>query len=364
MAKELSASGETADAWTEEADAVSLPRLDEIAALPRPSNLGEAYSEREYAALAHEQEVLWSAEGEERGRTLRAQARGLDGAAAGVQVLLVGQEEELRQARVDYLHAARVLSPYTRREPGGKLRYWACWLVLVLGDMAGVWASAVSWGDVPYIAFGQALASGVAAGCAGLVGLEVKYLRMAKMRQRDPDSLSEDERRYIRLFSGDTDKGLGLVGLVGVVSLGVVLLVAFGIFTLRDSVEGGAAGVTFGCLGAATALASYLLAFSAGDEVSDLVYAKEKRARRAEARYQRLASSSAVRQRAEAEEAARSVQTESVLRGQAAAWRMEALNWRVQRQNPQILGHGFPADGHVVGRRDRQHFEYVNGDER
>ncbi|WP_267244034.1 hypothetical protein [Streptomyces sp. PR69] len=364
MAKELAASGEPAETWTEEADAISLPRLDEIAALARPGNIGEAYSEREYAALAREQEVLWSAEGEEQGRPLRTQARGLDGAAAGVQILLVGQEEELRQAREDYLHAARVLSPHTRREPGGKLRYWVCWLILVLGDMAGVWASAVSWGDVPYIAFGQALASGVAAGCAGLVGLEIKYLRMARMRQRDANSLSDDERRYIRLFSGDTDKGLGLVGLVGVVSLGVVLLAASGVYVLRGITEGAAAGLTFGCLAAATAAGSFLLGFSAGDEVSDLVYAKERRARRAEARYQKLAASSAVKQRAEAEEAARSVQTESVLRGQAAAWRMEALNWRVQRNNPQVLGHGFPAEGHVVGRRDRQHFEHVNGDVR
>jgi hypothetical protein len=159
-------------------------------------------------------------------------------------------------------------------------------------------------------------------------------------------------------------KGVGLTGLVGAASLAVVLLLAFGISTLRGSVEGGAAGVTFGLLAAATALGSFLLGYSAGDEVADLLTAMGKRARQAERRYLKVAGSKAVQRRAEAEEAARSIQTEFMLRGQAAAWRVESLSWRIQRNNAQIFGHGFPAEDHVVGRRDRQRCECVGGDER
>jgi hypothetical protein len=57
--------------------------------------------------------------------------------------------------------------------------------------------------------------------------------------------------------------------------------------------------------------------------------------------------------RAEAEEGARSIQAEYQLRGQAAAKRVKSLGWRVQRRNPQVLGHGYPAGepGRIIVRR-------------
>ncbi|RFS84149.1 hypothetical protein D0T12_18500 [Actinomadura spongiicola] len=344
--------GAEVTAWTDEADAVSLPRLDEVGGLVRPGNIGVSYAEREYAALAGEQEASWAAEGEQRARPWLIRAHGLAAAVAADQVVLAACAQELQQAKADYQHAVRVLLPYARREPGAKWRYALCWPVLVLGDMSGVWAAAVMHGEVPVIAFGQALASGVAAGCAGLVGSEFKALRMARARVREPDSLTEDERRYQRLFAG-TDRGAGLVGLVGVVSLVVAALLAVGIALLRTSTEGIAAGAMFGLLAAATALASFLLGYWAADEVADLVATLGKRARRAERRYLQVAKSKAIMQRAETEEAARSVRMECALRGQAAARRVASLSWRIQRNNPQVFGHGFPAEDHVVGRRDR-----------
>lgn len=343
----------SAGAWTQEADAISLVRLDEVGALPRPSTISESYGEREYAALAAEQGASWSAEGEQQARPLLAAARGLDSAANAFAVLLAVQEEEVRQAAADYQHAVRVLSAYARREPGAKWRYWWCWITLIIGDLCGVWATAIMFGEVPWTAFGQALASGVAAGSSGLIGTEIKYLRLARARQRDPDALTEDERRYVRLFSGGTDKGLGLVALVGLVSVVVVLLVACGVWLLRASVEGSAAGFTFGLLAAATALGSFLLGYSSGDDIADLLAAVDKRVRRAEQRYVELAACGALKQRAEAEESARSVRAECELRGQAATARIESLSARIMRNNPQVFGHGFPAEGHGVGRRDR-----------
>jgi hypothetical protein len=343
------------ETWTQEADAVSLPRLDEVGGHARPSGVGVTYAEQEYHALADEQELIWPAEGERIARPFQERARGLERMAAGAEFLLSEQEDEAHRARADYQHAAWVLSPYMRREPGAKLRYWTCWPVLWFGDTAGVWSAAVTNGDIPSIAFGQALASGLAAACAGLVGAELKYIRMAKARQRDPESLDEDEKRYRRLFAG-IDKGAGVVKLIGFFSLVVVALVAVGIFNLRASIEGNASGLTFGLLAAATAIGSGLLGYSAADEVADLLSGMDKRVHKAERRYLKLARSSVFRNKARAEEAARSIRDEYQLRAQAAGKRVESLSWRVQRRNPQVLGHGYPVgeQGGVIGRRTRR----------
>ncbi|CAM3722626.1 hypothetical protein [Nocardiopsis rhodophaea] len=353
-------SASSVDAWTEQADAVSLPRLDENGALTRPKNIGETYAEQEYRALGEEQLASWAAEGEQTARSHVMRARCLERRAAAVEALLVLQEEKVRHAQAAYEHAVRVLSPYVRREPWAKVRYLICWPLLVLGDTAGILAAAVAFGDVPLNALGVALAAGVAAGCSGLVGSEVKHLRNARTRQRDPETFSEDERRYQRLFSGTPDRGIGLVGLVGVVSLLVVALLAVGVFLLRGALEGAASGLTFGCLAAATALGSFLLAYSAGDEVADVLDALKKRARQAEARLRKLAGDAAIRQRAEADAAARSMYAEHAARGQAAAHRMASLRYRLQRNNPGVLGHGFPAhEPSGVGRRVRSHNGFV-----
>ncbi|MDL2081964.1 hypothetical protein QNN03_36620 [Streptomyces sp. GXMU-J15] len=343
------------EAWEQEADTVSLPRLDEVGGHPRPSGIGVTYAEQEYHTLADEQELLWPAEGERTARPYQERARGLDRVAAGMEFLLSEQENEVRQARSDHQHATFILTPYMRREPGAKLRYWICWPVLWFGDTAGVWSASVAIGDVPSIAFGQSLASGLAAACAGLVGAELKYIRMAIARQRDPESLTDDEARYARLFT-DTDHGGRISRLVGFLSLVVMALLAVGIFNLRGSTEGTASGLTFGLLAAATAIGSGLLSYSAADEVADLLAGMEKRTSKAERRYLKLANSRAFRNKARAEEAARSIRDEYQLRAQAAGKRVESLSWRVQRRNPQVLGHGFPVgeQGGVIGRRTRR----------
>ncbi|HEX3786117.1 MAG TPA: hypothetical protein VHX38_41245 [Pseudonocardiaceae bacterium] len=338
-----------------EADAVSLRRFDEIGGHPRPAGIGRTYAELEYDALADEQELAWPAEGERDARPFAARARGLDSPAAATEFLLAQSEKEVQAAHVDYQHAGKILTPYVRHESWAKLRYWICWPVLWLGDMAGVWSAAVANGDIPAIAFGQACAAGLAGACAGLVGAELKHRQMMRARQRDPETLTEDERRYQGLFTGGTG-GVGVVKLVGGLSVTVVVLLAVAIFNLRSSVEGTAAGLTFGLLAAATAIASGLLGYSAADEVADLLATMAKRVARAEKRHVRLGATPAIKARAEADETARSIQAEYGLRGQAAGKRVESLNWRVMRRNAQVVGHGFPTgeQSGVIGRRPRR----------
>ena len=331
---------------------VSLPRLDEVGGHPRPSGLGVTYAEQEYHALADEQELTWPAEGERAARRYQVRARGCDRASAATAFLLGESEQDVREAHADHQHAARVLMPYVRRGPGEKLRYWLCWPLLWFGDTAGVWSAAVIHGEIVYIAFGQAFAAGLAAVCAGLVGSELKDLRMARARRRDAESLSEDELRYRRLFTG-TDEGVGIVKLIGLLSLTVVALLAVGIFALRSGIEGSLSGLTFGLFAAATAIGSGLLGYSASDEVADLLSALAKHARRAEKRHLKFASASSLKLQAEADETARSILAEYQLRGQAAGKRVESLGWRIQRRNAQVLGHGYPAGepGGIIVRR-------------
>jgi hypothetical protein len=348
-------SDSSVDAFYDEADAVVLPRLDEVGGHPRPANIGVTYAEGEYHALADEQEHAWPAEGEREARSSQVRARGLDPAAAATEFLLAENRKDVQQAHADHQHAVRVLAPYVRREPWAKLRYWLCWPVLWFGDTAGVWSAAITHGDLPSAAFGQALAAGLAAACAGLVGSEIKDIRMAAGRRRDPESLTTDEQRYSRLFAGE-DQGVGIVKLVAFLSVMVAALVAVGISTLRSGIEGSSAGLTFGLLAVATALASALLGYSAADEVADQLATAAKRVRRAEKRHVQLATASPPKMRAEADETARSIKAEYALRGRAASKRVESLAMRVMRRNPQVLGHGYPAgeQSGVVGRRARR----------
>lgn len=344
-----------AETWTQRADAVSIPLINEAHAQPRPASIGSAYVQDEYQALGEEQTHLWSAGGEQTARSHQVQAKGLGPATSAVVGLLTDSKKAATAAHADHQHAAKVLTPLVSREPGAKIRYWTCWPLLILGDMAGVWSAAVSLGDIPFIAFWQALASGLAAGCAGLVGAELKNIRLARARRRDPASLSEDEQRYRHLFIGG-NQGLGIVKLIGALSLLVVGLIAVGIFALRSTIEGSTSGLTFGLLAAATAIASGLLGYATADEVADLLATTQKRVRQAEKQYLRLASSKTPKVQAEAEEAARSILAEYQQRGKAAEKRVDSLSSRVLWRNAHVFGHGYPAgeQGGVIGRRSRR----------
>ncbi|TNC23709.1 hypothetical protein [Amycolatopsis alkalitolerans] len=346
---------DTTESWEETADAVVLQRIDEADSRPRPTNVATFYSEEEYERLAEEQERLWSAEGEREARGHTVRVSGLDAAADAALDLLAESKKAVAAAYEDHLHASRVLTPHVRRESGAKLRYRMVWPLLVLGEASGIWSAAISWGDIPWIAAGQALSAGLAGASAGLVGSELKRLQLARTRRRDPDSLTEDERRYERLFTG-SEKTPGIVKLIGFVSVLVAALLAVAVFALRSSVEGSSSGLTYALIAFATALASGLLGYQAADEVADLLATYVKQVKRAERHHRQLAGDTAIADRAEAVEAARSTQAEAALRGQAASKRVASLSFRILRRNPGAVGHGYPsgdASG-VIGRRARR----------
>ncbi|HEU5156146.1 MAG TPA: hypothetical protein VFU43_04060 [Streptosporangiaceae bacterium] len=347
--------GVSVNAATREADATSIQRVDEAGALPRPSGLTSLYTEEEYGALAAEQDHLWSAEGERQARPHHLRTRGSDVPAQAVRFLLGESEKAVRAAYEDYFHAVRVLGPYVRREPWAKLRYALVWPILALGDASGVLSAAIALGDVPWVAAGQALSAGLAGACSGLVGAEIRHAQSARMRRREAKQLTADQRRFERLFA-TADHGLGVVKLVGLVSIAIAALLTVAVFALRSPVEGSAAGLAFAFLMSATALGSAVLGYYAADEVADLLHTYAKRVARIEKHHRTLAKDKALRVHTTAEAAARSLQAEYQLRGQAADNRIESLAFRILRRNPQVAGHGYPAGEPtgIVGRRPRR----------
>lgn len=335
-----------------ETDAVVLQRIDEAAGLGRPGGLGTTYAEHEYDTLADEQAISWPAEGEAASRAAQIRAASSGDAAKAASFLVDQDKAGVTAARDDYLHAAHTLTPYVRRSPRDHIRYGAGWVLLGLGDTAGVWGAAIWLGEVPLIALGQAVATGFAAVTAGLAGGELQELRQAQRREREPESLSADERRYQRLFVG-ADKGLGITKIASGISFAVVALVAVAVFALRAGTEGLLAGFTFGGLAAATALGSFISSYVHGDEVADLIATYLRAYLDAQRLLQRLADASGLSGYAGATTEADSISREYDARGQAAHRKVTALKYRMLRRNPQVVGHGEATVDAVIGRRSR-----------
>jgi len=319
---------------------VSLQRVDEASAVATPEAISAgSWMERGFDELAHEQRQLWPAEGEVASRNEAAIADGLASAAQAEQFLLAEAASLVRTAKESYEHCRTTLLAWVHRGPHANFRYWVGWTVLGMGDAVGVAGAAILLGEEVWIAVGQALATGLAAVTAGLAGHDLKELRLARQRKRDPDDLTDDEKHYRRFFD-DTSPGDSLLKIVACLAGSIVLLIALGIFALRASIEGSLAGLVFGTLAAATALASFMNSYAHADEVADLIAVARRNYRQSVRDYRRTGQAAPVRRRAEALEKAASIEQEHALRGQAAAHHVQAMKFQSLTANPGVVGHG------------------------
>lgn len=319
---------------------VNLQRVDEAAAVTAPEVLAtDTWMERGFDELASEQQRLWPAEGEVAGRNEASTANGLTAAVEAEQFLLAESASLVQTAKESYEHCLTTLLVWVNRGPHANFRYWVGWSVLGMGDAVGVAGAAILLGEEVWIACGQALATGLAAVTAGLAGHDLKELRLARQRQRDPDDLTEDEKRYRRFFD-DTSPGDSLLKVLAYLSGTIVLLIALGIFALRASIEGTLAGLVFGSLAAATALASFMNSYAHADEVADLLAVTRRTYQQAIRDYRRLGQAVPIRRQAEALEKAASIEREHALRGEAAAHHLQAMKFQSLTANPGVVGHG------------------------
>ncbi|MBB5790829.1 hypothetical protein [Jiangella mangrovi] len=330
---------EIIDRCIEAADGVTLRVVDHVHVQVRPDELGPTYLEAEFDELARELLPLHAERGERRARRHRARVARYEARAVAARARVADLAESARAATTARAQALTVLGPLTRREPHAKFWYVLRWLLLVVGDVAGIAGAAILLGELVELALMQAVATGIAAVTAGLVGQDLRDLVLARRRHRDLDELTAEELRFARLFTAPRARD-AVVKVMAGVAVTIALLTAGGIFVLRSNVEGTDNGIIFGCLAVAICCASAINSYVYADEVADLLDRAELAQRRATRRHARAARSRAIRRHAEAMALADSITTEELQRGAAAAAHVRVLKWRILRQNPAVVGHG------------------------
>lgn len=335
------------------AEEIALQRIDEAAAVPRPTSIGSTYLELESEELELEQPEQFAALGIETARPSRAEAAGLTLAAEAQKRLLDGHLQILAAAEERLIATTLALSPHRRRAPKAKRWHYLAKTAFLCGDLAGVASAAIWLGEYPEIALVMAVAAAAATVTAGLSGAEVRDLRSRERRARAPESLSEAERPFAPLFTAP-DTGWRFVKALLWVSVAVAATIALAVFALRASIEDPLAGAVFGGIAAAVAAASWIESYMYADEVADLIESAEADYARARDRHQQLAEASAWRRREEVLAEAELVTVENQHRGEAARHHLRALRFLALRRNPQVVGHGPAAEPTAIGQTTRR----------
>ncbi|PEG33891.1 hypothetical protein CQY20_28415 [Mycolicibacterium agri] len=323
------------------AEGTRLIPVDRASATPRPDNIGETYLELEHRELGAEQEHLYAAEGEQAARRFAATAHALDYAQCQARESADRAKEAADKARAHYEQTRDLLGVYVRRKSTSSVGYMARLGGLLIGDVAGLTGAAIALGEYPALAVTQAVSAGTATITAGLAGTELRHRQDASNRRRRLDDLPKVLDQYRHLFDGGTATGR-LTGAVWVIATLVAIFVSVGVFALRTAVEGPLAGVTFGALAAAIAMASFINSWYHADAVADVIESAYRKHVGADRRHRRLAGSRAIKQAESATAQGRSIIAEHDHRGRAASARIAAMKYRALLASPDVVGHGPP----------------------
>lgn len=337
----------------EEYSNLSLQQVDEahrIDGITGPA----LHVENELDAFGREQEPLWKAEGILQSRPALISHSGLKEQAETAEHLSRRHRRLVKRAQRRLERTVAALSPFVRRKEGQKSWFMARTGLLLLGDVAGQAGAQIYYGEIPELALIQALAAGVAVVTAGLVGGEIKDLRMAGKRKIERTNLTKQQEPFAHLFDG-TDDGKHIVRALVGTAITVSALISTGIFALRSTIDGPLSGLVYGALAAGIAAASFISSYVVTDEIADAIDTAEKDYERTLKRQTTLAASAPLKTALEKIAEDESIRSEHKVRGDAALLTYEGLKHRVLRRNPGVAGHGPAADPEpVVGRRARE----------
>jgi hypothetical protein len=337
----------------EDVESIVIPVAEEVAAATRPERLGTASVERELDERANEQDASWRAAREvaDRPARIRAASSGAQAEAAGV--MLAADQALVHRTGEDYAHATTTLSPWLRRKSSDSIRYVLVTVLLALADTGAVASALISMGDMVWTSALLGAGVGVSAVTGGLVGAEVQDIRQARIRARDLEDLSEDERRYQQVFL-PPEPWMSITKIAVGTMLTIAVLLGVAVFALRSDLEGTIAGLCFALLAITTALGSSVNSYMHADLVADLIGNYRADYMRALKRHTRLSAASALAAHPAALEEVDSVGREHDALGRAAVARVTSLKWGVLRRNPHVFGHGDAAPKlGIVGRRPR-----------
>jgi HPt (histidine-containing phosphotransfer) domain-containing protein len=309
-------------------------------AILRPGGITYDVGE-EFEAYATELARNEDAAGVAASRNANTRSAGLRPQADDARHLTSTHSSEVERALSAYSTAHDDLGSFVRRRPKDNRRYSVTRWVLLGADTGAVLGALIYVGEVPLLALGTALAVGLSGVTAGMVGGDVRELKLARERRAlaESDEIDADlVRRYPRLF-GAVDPAKDTYGLALKSALLVVVFVGLGVFGIRAALEG-LLGVAFFGFAMAVALASFISSWVHADDVADVLEVFEARLSKALARQRALAGApQPSAQDAHAAEAA-SIQTEHQIRGEAKAAGVRALKHEVYRRHPQVFGHG------------------------
>lgn len=321
---------------TVRADKVTIDSPEPVGATVR--NEGPTYDVvREYDAIGGEQKTIWHADGSKASRPSHIKGEAVGPHASTVRDVLDPAWGRVRTTGVALGEMRDRLLPFAPRKAFETPRYVITWVALILGDIAGIFGAALSYGEVPFNAFGQAVASSFAAVTAGLVGADVKTAHIAKAIQSS--GLDDDESaRFGLLGVPATDPAT--YGLVLRMAAAVSAALVVGIFALRMSIEGVTGGLVFAGLSFAIAGASFINAWVHANPAADLLDAYKSAHETAKAEYMALGAHPVLATEAASISEAALIEAEHEIRGRAAEQHVEALKWGILRRHPQIFGHG------------------------
>jgi len=327
------------DRLHEEVDDLILQPVDEANFMPRPEEAGETYAETLFEDRRLEQPELFAAEAEAACRPHREAAAAAQVGAENEQFLIDHHKGVTGGMWQRFDELSDVLVGAITRTTKEKRFYYGRMILLLVGDVVAVAGGMITLGELPPLAIVQAIAAGVAAITSGLIAAEIKKARQARERHRDDDSLSDLQLKYRHLFRGP-DEGEYLVKLVVGGGLVIVVLIGLGIFMLRSTTQGTAAGVVFACLAVAVALASWANTYAYTDEWRDVLDVAYEQATRNTRDHQILTVTPARAELARHEASIASIQVEYQHRGKAAALRVGAEKNSWLTRFPGVIGHG------------------------
>lgn len=293
--------------------------------------------ENEHDRLGDEQVAIWQADGIKAARDSRAAAAGATPLADGVRDV-----QPVRWRRIEAIEqawaaaSARLLTsaPSTKTE---NRRYWATYLILIAGDVFAVTAAGIVLGELPVVAFFQALASGAAAATAGLVASELRKRQMAHLFEVERPAEAEAASPSFTVFGLEPDD------LMIRVAMAVTIAITVAIFLLR-LVEGLAGALGFALLAFVSCCGSLINSWIHTRPGAEILDGLRQALAEAQTDYLELTGHEAVVREAQAVSTATSIEAEHAARGAAARRHLQALLWAVFRRHPSIFGHGV-ADG-------------------
>ncbi|NYF28068.1 hypothetical protein [Microbacterium sp. JAI119] len=335
------------------AEQIALPRIDEAAALPRPTTIGDTYAEMENRALEDEQPALFAATGTEASRASKAEAAGLAPAAEGGRRLVDGHLPMLEAAQRRHIETTDALASFRRRPARSKPWHFLAKGALLVGDVTGIAGAAIWMGELPAIAVVMAVSAATATVAAGLSGIEVRDVRNRDRRVRPFEELPEKQQPYAHLFEAP-DRGWPFIKALTWVSVATAGTIATAIFALRSVVEDPIVGLVFGGIAASIAAASWIESYMYADDIADLLDNADADYEREVARHQRLAASAAWKRREEALVESDLLVAEHRDRGEAARHHLKALRFGILRRNPQVVGHGLAPNSAAIGQTARR----------